>query len=177
MSTVNILLSPAKATDFDFYYTLKCEPDSIYWSGYTNAPDKDKLQNWFTQSIYSRDKANWYRLYIISTMVNGFWERAGYLSLYPTKEHEKCCEIGIGILSTKRGRGIAVTAIKEAAILCKSLRFNKIYAYIRHDNIASQTAFSRAGFEMTDKVKEVWIANLQQMVEMREYIYPLKAME
>ena len=37
MSTENILLSPAKTTDFDFYYTLKCEPDSIYWSGYTNA--------------------------------------------------------------------------------------------------------------------------------------------
>ena len=37
MGTENILLSPAKTTDFDFYYTLKCEPDSIYWSGYTNA--------------------------------------------------------------------------------------------------------------------------------------------
>ena len=34
--------------------------------------------------------------------------------------------------------------------------------HIRHDNIVSQTAFSRAGFEMTDKVKELWIANLQK---------------
>ena len=172
MSHPEISLQPAEEADFEFYYTLKCEPDSIYWSGFSSAPDKKRLHQWFVQKLNNSDIPCSHTLYIISLTENGIRQKAGYLSVYPSENPEKCCEIGIGIIRAFRGRGIATEAIRLAEKACIKLGLQKIYAYIRSDNIASQAAFTRAGFDSTEKTKERRLENLIQSEKMLEYVYP-----
>ena len=42
-------LRDSRQDDFEFYYNLKCESSSIYWSGFAKAPERDNLENHFSK--------------------------------------------------------------------------------------------------------------------------------
>lgn len=45
------LLQATDCTQFEDYYKLKCQEDAILWSGFRNAPDKNKLLDHYKKII------------------------------------------------------------------------------------------------------------------------------
>lgn len=39
--------------DFEAYYLMKCQKDAVLWSGFTSAPDRDRLLEHFSKNIIS----------------------------------------------------------------------------------------------------------------------------
>ena len=48
-------LRKASAKDFDFYYGLKCEPSSVYWSGFVEAPTVEGLKSFWRKLVEQRN--------------------------------------------------------------------------------------------------------------------------
>lgn len=48
--------------DFETYYLLKCQDDAVLWSGFSSAPDKERLYNHFVQNILGNDNLYLYYL-------------------------------------------------------------------------------------------------------------------
>ena len=38
-----ISIRKAAEQDFDFFYSMKCDGDNIYWTGYSSPPSRDDL--------------------------------------------------------------------------------------------------------------------------------------
>lgn len=172
MNFKEIFIKPASLDDFEFYYLLKCEPESVYWSGFKNVPNKSGLYTWFSQKVEIFKQKDSYKLYIIFAVINDKILKVGYLSFYPSDDYNNCCEIGIGISTAYMGRKAGTEAIKMAINECKKFGYQKVVAYIRQDNVRSSSAFVNAGFFPTFQKKKVYIDNLNNVVEMLEYKYP-----
>ena len=171
MNSQDLLIVPVSADDFEFYYLMKCEKENIYWSGFKSAPDKEKLHTWFMQKVDQFKVKDSYKLYIMLATIDQNYTKVGYLSLYPSCNCKDCCEISIGVSSSYTGKGIGTKAIRRAIEESAKLGYRKIFAYIRKDNGRSQAAFTKAGFILTEKSKEVFFENINRNVEMWEYVY------
>lgn len=171
MSFQDLFIKPASTDDFEFYYSLKCELESVYWSGFKSVPDKARLHTWFIQKVKCFENKDSYKLYTIFNLNDGEISRVGYLSIYLSDCYENCCEVGIGISTAFMGKGIGTRAIKIATDECKRLGYQKVYAYIRKDNVRSHSAFIKAGFVAKNKIKAAFIDNLDNDVKMCEYKY------
>lgn len=171
MSFDELLVKPANADDFEFYYLLKCEPVSIKWSGFKSAPDKAKLHSWFMQKVECIDVKDSYRLYIIFALNDGILLRVGYLAIYVLNSYANCCEIGIGVSTDYMNKGLGKKAVRIAVDECKNLGYRKVFAYILRDNLRSCATFLKAGFVPTNNIKLESIEIMNKDVEMCEYEY------
>jgi RimJ/RimL family protein N-acetyltransferase len=73
--------------------------------------------------------------------------------------------IGITVAPSFRGKGLASRLLKKSCDkFISTTHRNKIYAYIKNDNIPSIKSFERAGFVFNNNVK---INDIQAL----EYIY------
>ncbi len=134
-----MVLRTAKIEDFNFYYDLKCEPSSIYWSGFSNAPDKNSLRNHFLRlingEILNRD------FYIAEDK----GVPVGYLQLTHNTDTE--VEIGYGVSERFRGNGYGAFLIGEAKRLVAEMTvLVNLIGYVRDDNYSSKRCFEKNGF-------------------------------
>ncbi|MBR3171048.1 MAG: GNAT family N-acetyltransferase [Lachnospiraceae bacterium] len=133
-----ILRLPVK-NDFDFYYELKCEPSSIYWSGFASAPDREKLYVHFMRFVKNnfpdRD------FYILEDQ----GVPTGYLQL--THNNATEIEIGYGVSEKYRGRGYGYCILDQAKqIVAKMNGCINLIGYVRDDNYSSKKCFEKNGF-------------------------------
>lgn len=90
-------------------------------------------------------------------IVYGKYGQVGYIQY---GYHKNVVELSIDILQQYHGRDIATEAIKLA---CRRFK-GKIVAYIREDNMASQKAFRKSGFEKTEYGELRYLENLDKYV-------------
>ena len=128
----------ATIEDYDDFYTIKCDPENIKWSGFATAPDYECMKEWFRQQLEG-DKRTIYLCYWKGE-VCGFF----YLDKLSDDSSE---ETGYGVLTKFAGRGIGTAIVRFAKELCKSIN---LCAWVSEKNRASERCFEKNGFEKRD---------------------------
>lgn len=160
-----ISVRKAAEPDFDFFYSIKCDEDNIYWAGHTLPPPREGLFGFFSSNIQNQDVLNKRTIFIVEELSDG--QRVGYLYLDPIETGS--AEISIGIMQAFSGQGYGRQAVCELCDLVYGLGFKKIYAMVREDNLRSQSMFHHAGFEKTHSFRLQYIQNLNKEIKMLKY--------
>lgn len=146
-----MLLREPCAEDFEFYYELKCEPSSVYWSGFEKAPDKENLNRHF-QRLINKEFANrdFYMLEDKGRLV-------GYIQLTHNTDTE--VEIGYGVSEKYRGHGYGYFLLAQAKeLVCRMDECVNLIGYVRDDNHSSKKCFEKNGFERKPEYVERYFA-------------------
>ncbi len=152
-------LRQATLNDFDFYYRLKCEESSIYWSGFSNSPNRNQLYT-FWQTIIDGSIVG-RTIYILSVD----FSPVGYVQVV---EENGRLGLSMGIVENARGKGYGSLIIRKAIDL-KGLR-HTYYCYIREDNNASIKSFEKNGFQKTGFSYMQMFENDEKEYQMNEYL-------
>lgn len=134
-------LKKALLSDFESFYSLKCEISNIRWTGHSVAPDKDNLYGWFKKALNNPNRI----IYL-------FWNEKvclGYLYVDFISETER--EMAYGISETQQGKGYASLMIADCLELLRNEGVNKAVAYISEKNIASQHVAKKNGLKKTNE--------------------------
>lgn len=131
---------PAVLRDFHIYLSLKSERPNIYWSGFAQAPEKEKLRQHFVNALSNQSRD----VYLFKFGNDG----VGYLYLdYFTKLEP--VEVAYGISEKWAGRGLAKTMITQAIEQIRP-SYNVLTAWIAESNIASIKTAISLGFEASE---------------------------
>ena len=136
------ILRKATSRDFDFYYSLKCEPSAVYWGGFSEAPTKEGLKTFWNKYVIQNDHDR-----EIMIMEEGAIP-VGYIQAVFDND---CVGLSIGIVESSRGKGYGKKIISFAVNNYKE--YECFYCYIREDNQSSIGSFMANGFKA---VKDDW---------------------
>lgn len=160
-----ISVRKAAEPDFDFFYSMKCDEDNIYWAGHTLPPSREGLHGFFSTNIQNQDVLSKRTIFIVEELSDS--QRVGYLYLDPIGADS--AEISIGIMQAFSGQGYGRRAVCELCNLAYRLGFKNIYAMVREDNLKSQSMFRHADFEKTELFRLQYIQNLNKEIKMLEF--------
>ncbi|MCU1283250.1 MAG: Uncharacterized protein JWM53_6796, partial [bacterium] len=77
-------------------------------------------------------------------------ERVAFLrftpTAHPTDHGRRCCDVGINVAPSKRGRGVGSAALAAVQPLLARQGFDDVLAEVRVENDASRRVFEKAGF-------------------------------
>ncbi len=159
------MIRKARREDFDFFYSIKCEDDNLYWCGYRERPVRENLLAFWNKYI-PNDKESTPDA-IDETC--GDCLRGGMREIYIVEEENRAvgylyidysedaqAELSIGISNAESGNGYGTKAVKEAAAYLHTVKLSAT-AYIREDNDKSQALFKRAGLVRTDEYREMML--------------------
>lgn len=157
------MLSAKKGTleDYEFYYKMKCEKSAVYWSGYEDTPDYNRLKEHYNRLILDRKKET--EIYFITD--DGC--NVGYVQVSNNSEDEG--ELAVGISEKGRGNGYGTFAIETGLQICQDNNKKVVISYIREDNIASQKMCEKNGMTKTEVYKNGYSAVDKKDVKM--YLY------
>ncbi len=107
---------------------------------------------WFTKKIHATET-------LMLLFENELNQKIGQVRF---ETEEKHAVIGISTDANQRGKGYAVKMLQMACTEYLTLHpSNRIYAYIKKDNLASYKAFIAAGFQLVEEVIEEGIASFK----------------
>lgn len=152
-------LRQATLNDFDFYYRLKCEESSIYWSGFSNFPDRNQLYTFWQTLIDGTIVGR--TIYILSVNLSP----VGYVQVVEEKGR---LGLSMGIVENARGKGYGKLIIQKAIEL--SGIKHTYFCYIREDNYASVKSFEKNGFQKTGLSYKQLFEIDKKEYQMNEYI-------
>lgn len=141
---MNIKYNLRKAEEKDLMdvFNLSNDPIARQNSINTSIIDIKDHIDWFTNKLCNNNSC----FYIIEDNNNQFM---GFVRFDKTQE----CLISINLLPNIRGKGIGSEIIESASL--KFIHENKepkIFAIIKHSNIASLKSFIKAGYKEIDKI-------------------------
>lgn len=136
-------LSMARADDFEFYYRLKSEPSSVYWSGFSGQPDKASLRGFWNKNIEIQNNER----QILILFKND--DPLGYVQ---ANFYNNSIELSMGILEEYRGKGFGSLIIGKALEHFKDT--SCFFSFVREDNFASKNCFLKNGFIKRDGSKK-----------------------
>jgi RimJ/RimL family protein N-acetyltransferase len=136
----DVMLRPAAADDFAFFFRLKCDVDNIVWSGHDEPPAWLRLQEWYEWNLREESRS-------IFIGICGA-RRVGYVYL---DDHGATLEMTLGVATSEAGRGVGrrLLALAIERLIAAGER-RQTEAWIFEDNRASIRAFEAAGFERDD---------------------------
>ncbi len=155
----------ATMQDYDDFYKIKCDPENVKWSGFANAPDYERMKEWFRQQLEG-NKRTIYLCYWKGE-VCGFF----YLDKLSDKEFEAASS---GVLKEYTGRGIGTWLVKKRIELAQEQGAETISTWVADDNPRSWKRFDNLGFQKTDtqedrefigggiKVFHKWVLSLKK---------------
>lgn len=155
----------ATMNDFEFYYKLKCEKNSVKWSGFEDKPNKDNLYIWFKRCVELEEIKK--QIFIIEDL-----EDIGYIRI-DTLEDKSYCDIPIGICERYLGKGYASRAIMLGLEEAKRQGYKAVHGWIREDNIASIKAYQNCGGMLSCDYKEVNVSDKSKSIKMYKLIIEL----
>lgn len=160
MNVDSLALVLADKSDFDFYYAIKSESQSVYWSGFSAAPEKANLLDHYMAML-----SNEHRLTYILKDCD---VRLGYLCV-DKDPLDSTVEISYGISTQYAGRGLAKVMIrlwlKNTEPILKVL-----VAWIAESNAASIKTATAVGFRATGKSEYRQLAQSPAPVKFIKYI-------
>ncbi len=162
----DVALKTGTESDFDFYYSLKCEKSDKYWMGFRENPDRQLLYNCFiTRISTSQDRTGGSKLI---KLISRFGEHTGYVQF---TFNNADIELGISIAERFQGLGIGTKAIRCAVEYLESIgEKREIFARIREDNAASQKCFAKNGFIQTNKYEAVFYPYVEREIKKIRYV-------
>lgn len=149
---------------------LRCDEENIYWTGHREKPDRDKLYSWYLEQLKRTDRI----MFLVKA--DSLDEPVGYLYLdIINNNEENVVEVGYGVNSGYKGRGIGTQIIKFAIdYTTDRLKYIvKISAWILKDNIGSIKCVLKNGYVETDERKKVFISKTNDLKIMKRYIYEI----
>ena len=182
ISIEGIRVRKANISDFDFYYSVKCEKNDISWGGFESQPDYNMLFERFkdilnkvpgveNEEINSTEnnlpllKGGNRDIYIIEYQDN----KCGYI--YVDKVEKNRFELSIGVSEKYSGKHVAREAIKKiVSSIREKNKLSVFQAWIREDSISSQKAFINANFKPTKDYKLVFLNSINAEIKMFKYI-------
>jgi len=157
------MIRKARREDFEFFYTIKCEEDNLYWCGYREKPVRDDLHAFWKRYV-STDKESAVEdtdnmrgaflhnerreIYIVQEEDRS----VGYLYIDYSANAE--AELSIAISSKQTGNGYGTGAVQEAVTYLYTAGLTPV-AFIREDNNRSEALFERAGLIRTEEYREM----------------------
>lgn len=130
-------------SDFDMYLKIKSDPTAILWSGFTTAPDSQKLYDHFI-GIINSDKI--YLYYLIDDVTNDVlgYCRINYID-------DLVCESdGVSILSEFQGQGNGTEIHRLKKLKAKELGFQKMIGCVSENNMPSRRNMEKNGWYLVD---------------------------
>lgn len=128
---------------FESFFRLRSQAQNIYWSGFSEAPIKKKLEHHYCAAIESSSR----EFYLLCEK----GEAIGYLYIDSDSDSDSDeVEISYGISSEKSGRGLAKLMIKEGLSATKH-KVAKVIAWIATSNIPSIKSVESLGFTKTEE--------------------------
>ncbi len=163
---MEIEIRKAAETDFEFFYSIKCDDDNTYWAGHLGQPTRDNLYRFFSSQIQNQDVLHKRTIFIVDENRGG--KSVGYLYLDPISSDS--AEISVGILQSFSGRGFGRKAVSALCKLAWDIGFKNIYAIIREDNLRSQRMFEHTGFRKTEQYQYQFVQNMNCEVKMIRFV-------
>lgn len=152
--------------DFEDYFRIKSDPTAILWSGFSTAPDKDRLMNHYKLLINSCLNYNGqYLYYLKETATNAL---IGY-DLMTQIDEETVESSGHSILQEFQGKGYGNLLFELLVIEAKKLGYKKFTGWISENNIGSIKNVEHSGFVRTEESRIVRLEALNR--EDRFYKY------
>lgn len=133
----------AQPMHFDDFYKLKSEPESVYWAGFSTAPDYEQFRVYYDKELERKERT------IIFQLVNG--KVSGYVALALTPESH-VVEISYGILNAFAGNGLGKAIVKYATEFSENkLNANVMTAWIAETNMGSQKVVCSNGYTLDNE--------------------------
>ena len=135
--------------DFEDYYTIKCDPSAIMWSGFSSAPDKQKLLRHFEGLLKEIKEKKKILVYLKEKETGSL---IGYDLL--TKIDEITVESsGHSILTQWQGNGMGTALFKQLVEYARELGFKYFTGWVSDLNIGSIKNIERNGFKKTEEYR------------------------
>mgnify|MGYP005807253919 CR=1 FL=1 len=160
MSQVNLKLELASYEYFDSFFQLKSEQGNIYWSGFSDVPNKLNLENHFCAAMESSSR----EFYLLLEDKKAI----GYLYVdFDSKSKE--LELAYGISQHKNGRGLAKFMIKEGLSLT-SKKAERVIAWVAASNIPSIKSVEALGFVKSSETDDRMFELETEPVKFYKYV-------
>lgn len=157
-------LKKAQMEDFDFFYSIKCDSNNMYWTGSKEIPPRERLLIFFEKCMKNKEELGGGKL--IYVVVDDENNKVGYIYIDPDLENKYICDIPIGIDSEYAGRGYGKQAILLALEKAKKLGYKRMVGHIREDNIASLKLYEKCGVTISDEYIIKYLESTQSEVKM-----------
>ncbi len=129
---------------YEDFYRLKCQKDSVLWSGFDKEPDKELFKEYVVKNLIENPKNHLFLLRDGNTN-----EVMGYCQF--NEEDNGICEgRGIGLFRKFQGCGLASTMNILLVEKAKGYGMKYMYAWCSEKNIVSIRALIDAGFKRTN---------------------------
>ncbi len=163
---MELIYKECTKSEFEDYYTLRCDENNIYWTGYNRAPNKKKLERWYSEQL-DREDRNIFLIY--SKNVNR--NVVGYLYIDILGDKMDTTETGHGVHSNYAGKGIGTEIIKHAINYSKNQLkgIRKIIGWISTTNIGSIKNVTKNGYHATEETRKTVMESSQKEIVMRKY--------
>jgi len=157
-----IEIKKATILDFDFYYKVKSEPDNIYWTGHSKAPNYEELKKWYYNTIMFNNKKIIYIPFYQD-------QRIGYL--YVDIKDKNVVELPMGISKKYEGTGLAYYVFKKfIELVVRDYNNPRFEFWIFKSNLASKMLCTANGFIATKETKKVYFPLKNAYEEMIKYV-------
>ena len=163
-----MILKLAELDEFDDFYGLKADDSNVFWTGWSNKPDYEKLKEFYYNVINNLKTIKDRRIYLAHEED----KIVGYI--YIDYVDEDTFAISPAISSLYQGKGYGKIAIGLAIEEGLRLGFKNMEAYIREDNIASRKCFEFNGARETEEYRNLFIENQNKEIKMIKYYYESK---
>ena len=135
----------ATLEDYDDFYKIKCDPENIKWSGFSQAPDYKIMKDWFFNQLECEKRT----IYIC------YWEGVACAFFYLDKLSEYEFEAASsGVLKEYTGRGIGTWMVKKRIDLAKEQGAKLISTWVANENAHSWKRFEKCGFQKTGEFEK-----------------------
>lgn len=157
-----ILLRAMEPTDLDLLYGIENSPE-LWQVSNTSAP----YSRYFLKQYIARTQSDIYaerqlRLVIVERETE---KPVGMIDLMNFEPLHNRAEVGIALLLSHRGKGIAREALTLLADYCfRFLRLHQLYAFIPCDNADSLRLFSGCGFRESARLRQ-WVRRADDYVD------------
>jgi len=151
-STHGIDLVPATMEDFDFLFALKSQPDSIYWGGFSAAPQYESLKKHY-EGIFAAGERK-------TLIIRSNGRRAGVISCRFV-DGKVCTDYSINVSSEFAGQGVGRAGLARHLELMREHEpaCQEVVALIREDNPRSQRIFANCGYAPNGQSEERLLAS------------------
>ena len=163
------LYSVKSITDFEDYFAIKSDPTAILWSGFSSAPDREKLLNHFKELLKDIEAKNKFLVYLKDCETNAL---IGY-DLMAKVDDYIVESSGHSILSNWQGKGMGTVLFAQLVPYAKKLGFRYFTGWVSDLNIGSIKNIERNGFVKTDEYRIVHLAAFERDDVFHKYICTL----
>lgn len=157
----------ARLENFDNFFKIKSEDNSVYWSGFDSAPNYDVFKEYYRKELARSDRT------IIFLYIDD--EIAGYIAVDLNLEIREV-EIGYGVLKAFSRQGLGRKLIEYSIEYSKKelLEADHMIAWIAENNIASIKIVLGNGFSKTDEFEYRDFKQEKDKVKFHKYFLNLK---